>query len=65
MSTPESFAVSKFFNCGSVVAKAVDEIESNPTLKARVIGALKAGGTEAFNTNSQFAIRNDATLLRR
>ncbi|MDZ8106701.1 MAG: pentapeptide repeat-containing protein [Nostoc sp. DedQUE12a] len=32
----------------SVVAKAVDEIESNPTLKARVIGALKAGGTEAF-----------------
>jgi hypothetical protein len=32
----------------SVVAKAVDEIESNPTLKARVIGALKAGGTEAL-----------------
>jgi hypothetical protein len=32
----------------SVVAKAVDEIESDPTLKARVIGALKAGGTEAF-----------------
>ncbi|OYD95163.1 hypothetical protein CDG77_10595 [Nostoc sp. 'Peltigera membranacea cyanobiont' 213] len=32
----------------TVVAKAVDEIESNPTLKARVIGALKAGGTEAF-----------------
>lgn len=32
----------------SVVAKAVDEIENNPTLKARVIGALKAGGTEAF-----------------
>ncbi|RCJ42026.1 hypothetical protein A6770_35420 [Nostoc minutum NIES-26] len=31
-----------------VVAKAVDEIENNPTLKARVIGALKAGGTEAF-----------------
>jgi hypothetical protein len=31
-----------------VVAKAVDEIESNPTLKARVIGALKAGGTEAL-----------------
>ncbi|MBD6621268.1 hypothetical protein FNW02_37680 [Komarekiella sp. 'clone 1'] len=23
-------------------------IESNPTLKARVISALKAGGTEAF-----------------
>ncbi|QLE59662.1 pentapeptide repeat-containing protein [Nostoc sp. TCL26-01] len=32
----------------NVVAKAVDEIESNPTLKARVIGALKAGGTEAL-----------------
>jgi hypothetical protein len=32
----------------TVVAKAVDEIENNPTLKARVIGALKAGGTEAF-----------------
>jgi hypothetical protein len=31
-----------------VVARAVDEIESNSTLKARVIGALKAGGTEAF-----------------
>ncbi|WP_414573119.1 pentapeptide repeat-containing protein [Nostoc sp. CCY 9925] len=32
----------------TVVANAVDRIESNPTLKARVIGALKAGGTEAF-----------------
>jgi hypothetical protein len=32
----------------TVVARAVDEIENNPTLKARVIGALKAGGTEAF-----------------
>ncbi|MDZ7970421.1 MAG: pentapeptide repeat-containing protein [Nostoc sp. DedSLP03] len=32
----------------AVVARAVDEIENNPTLKARVIGALKAGGTEAF-----------------
>ncbi|MBD2247949.1 pentapeptide repeat-containing protein [Nostoc sp. FACHB-888] len=32
----------------SVVVKAVDEIENNPALKARVIGALKAGGTEAF-----------------
>jgi|688.fasta_scaffold02648_25 uncharacterized protein YjbI with pentapeptide repeats len=32
----------------SVVARAVDKIENNPTLKARVIGALKAGGTEAF-----------------
>ena len=32
----------------SVVARAVDKIENNPTLKTRVIGALKAGGTEAF-----------------
>ncbi|MBO3461229.1 pentapeptide repeat-containing protein [Aetokthonos hydrillicola Thurmond2011] len=32
----------------TVVAKAVDEIEKNPTLKARVIGALKSGGKEAL-----------------
>ncbi|MHC5860964.1 pentapeptide repeat-containing protein [Nostoc sp.] len=32
----------------TVVARAVDEIENNPTLKARVSGALKTGGTEAF-----------------
>ena len=31
-----------------VAAKAADEIKNNPTLKARVIGALKSGGTEAF-----------------
>ncbi|QSJ19058.1 hypothetical protein JYQ62_10140 [Nostoc sp. UHCC 0702] len=31
-----------------VVTEALKEIERNPTLKARVIGALKAGGTEAF-----------------
>ena len=31
-----------------VVAQAVEEIENNPTFKARVIGALKAGGIEAF-----------------
>ncbi|MFB2771047.1 pentapeptide repeat-containing protein [Pelatocladus sp. BLCC-F211] len=31
-----------------VVAKAADEIKNNPTLKARVIGALKSGGKEAF-----------------
>ncbi len=30
------------------MAKAVDEIESNPTLKARVIRVLKAGETEAL-----------------
>lgn len=31
-----------------VVAKAVEEIETNPRFKKRVIGALKAGGIEAF-----------------
>jgi len=32
----------------AVVTKAVDEIEKNPTLKARVVGALKSGGVEAL-----------------
>jgi uncharacterized protein YjbI with pentapeptide repeats len=31
-----------------VVTEALKQIESNPTLKARVIGALKVGGTEAL-----------------
>ncbi|OLT58944.1 hypothetical protein [Moorena bouillonii] len=31
-----------------VVGKVVDQIEINPTLKAKVINALKAGGIEAF-----------------
>nr|WP_225912534.1 hypothetical protein [Nostoc flagelliforme] len=31
-----------------VVTEVLKEIERNPTLKARVIGALKAGGTEAL-----------------
>lgn len=31
-----------------VVTKAVEQIENNPALKARVIEALKAAGTEAF-----------------
>ena len=31
-----------------VVGEAVDQIENNPTLKAKVINSLKAGGTEAF-----------------
>ncbi len=31
-----------------VVGEAVDQIENNPTLKSKVINALKAGGTEAF-----------------
>ena len=32
----------------TVVVKAAEEIKKNPTLKARVIGALESGGTEAF-----------------
>lgn len=32
----------------AVVTEALKRIESNPTLKARVVGALKAGGTEAI-----------------
>ncbi|NEO66813.1 MAG: hypothetical protein F6J98_43175 [Moorea sp. SIO4G2] len=31
-----------------VVTEALKRIESNPSLKARVIGALKVGGTEAI-----------------
>ena len=31
-----------------VVGEAVDQIENNPTLRAKVVNALKAGGTEAF-----------------
>ena len=31
-----------------VIGEAVDRIENNPTLKARVINALKTGGTETF-----------------
>ncbi|NEQ79707.1 MAG: hypothetical protein F6K26_05425 [Moorea sp. SIO2I5] len=32
----------------TVVMEAADHIENNPTLKSRVVGALKSGGTEAF-----------------
>ena len=32
----------------TVVGEVVDRIEGNPPLKAKVINALKAGGTEAF-----------------
>jgi negative regulator of replication initiation len=32
----------------TVAAKAAEEIKNNPTLKTRVISALKSGGTEAF-----------------
>ncbi|MGK7954369.1 MAG: COR domain-containing protein [Crocosphaera sp.] len=31
-----------------IVGEAVDQIENNPTFKAKVINALKAGGIEAF-----------------
>ena len=32
----------------AVVTKATEKIEKNPILKAKVVNALKAGGTEAF-----------------
>ncbi|MGK7921165.1 MAG: pentapeptide repeat-containing protein, partial [Trichodesmium sp.] len=32
----------------AVAAQAIEIVENNPTLKQRVIGALKSGGTEAF-----------------
>jgi hypothetical protein len=32
----------------NIAAKAADAIKSDPTLKTRVIGALKSGGKEAF-----------------
>ena len=32
----------------TVVGEVADRIESNPPLKAKVINALKSGGTEAF-----------------
>ncbi|NEO88964.1 MAG: hypothetical protein F6K56_01240 [Moorea sp. SIO3G5] len=32
----------------TVVARAAEEIKNNPTLKAKVVNALKAGGVEAF-----------------
>lgn len=41
---PTTTAIDKL----TVVTKATEAIDKNPTLKARVINALKAGGTEAF-----------------
>ena len=32
----------------AVVTEAAEQIEKDPTLKSRVVGALKSGGTEAF-----------------
>ncbi|NEP06250.1 MAG: hypothetical protein F6K25_28230 [Okeania sp. SIO2G4] len=32
----------------AVVTQAIEIVENNPTLKQRVIGALKSVGTEAF-----------------
>ncbi|AOX03673.1 hypothetical protein BJP34_33385 [Moorena producens PAL-8-15-08-1] len=32
----------------TVVARAAEEIKNNPTLKAKVVNAIKAGGVEAF-----------------
>ncbi|AFZ23596.1 Leucine Rich Repeat (LRR)-containing protein [Cylindrospermum stagnale PCC 7417] len=38
----------KYSNNGIVGARAIEEIESKPTLKARVVNAIKEAGTEAF-----------------
>ncbi len=44
----ETYPTTTIKEKNTVVIEAVDQIESNPTLKAKVINALKAGGTEAF-----------------
>lgn len=44
----EAYPTTTYEEKTAVVGEVVDRIESNPTLKAKVINALKAGGTEAF-----------------
>ncbi|MDJ0743651.1 MAG: hypothetical protein QNJ32_09830 [Xenococcaceae cyanobacterium MO_167.B27] len=44
----ENYPTSTYKEQMVVLGEAVDRIENNPTLKAKVINALKAGGTEAF-----------------
>ena len=44
----ETYPTTTIREKNKVVIEAVDQIENNPTLKAKVINALKAGGTEAF-----------------
>ncbi|NJM20965.1 MAG: CHAT domain-containing protein [Richelia sp. RM2_1_2] len=41
-----------------VVAQAVEEIENNPTLKARVVGALKVAGRESFKESINHPLVN-------
>ena len=47
----------------TVVAKVVDEIEKNPTLKARVVGALKSGGKEALKEAVDHPLVNRLTQI--
>lgn len=42
----------------AVVAEAAEQIEKNPTLKARVINAIKLGGTEAFKETINHPLLN-------
>ena len=42
----------------AVVSEAIDHIESNPTLKSKVINALKSGGTEAFKEAVNYPLVN-------
>lgn len=42
----------------AVVSQAIEIVENNPTLKQRVIGALKSGGTEAFKEALDHPVAN-------
>ncbi|NEP04517.1 MAG: hypothetical protein F6K25_15565 [Okeania sp. SIO2G4] len=42
----------------AVVTQAIEIVENNPTLKQRVIGALKSGGTEAFKEAINHPVAN-------
>ncbi|NEN96294.1 MAG: pentapeptide repeat-containing protein [Moorea sp. SIO3I7] len=42
----------------TVVARAAEEIKNNPTLKAKVINALKSGGVEAFKETIKHPLVN-------
>ncbi|NEO48326.1 MAG: hypothetical protein F6K55_31105 [Moorea sp. SIO4A3] len=41
-----------------IVTKVAEQIENNPTLKSRVVGALKSGGTEAFKESINHPLVN-------
>ncbi len=44
----QSYPTTSLVEKATVAEKAIKQIESNPTLKARVLGALKSAGKEAF-----------------